>query len=166
MQLAVVIGFAILVALAVLALLWSVWPAWSKALLAVGVLGFAFFGYDAVRELGGLPSHDVLPARFLLLGAAVDEPAGRQSGSIYLWVSEIVEGRTGLAPRAYRVKYTKRLHEEVDKGVRRAKDGVAQMGTSENKLSGNRTGLGWLKPGADEQEVRIGDLPVPQLPEK
>jgi hypothetical protein len=29
-----------------------------------------------------------------------------------------------------------------------------------------RKGLGWLRPGSDEQEVKIRDLPAPQLPEK
>jgi hypothetical protein len=29
-----------------------------------------------------------------------------------------------------------------------------------------KKGIGWLRPGADEQEVKIRDLPAPQLPEK
>ena len=166
MSLALIIGFAVLLTLCALALLWSTWPAWTKALLAVGVAVFAFVGHDAVRELGGLPSSEPLPPRFLMLAAAVDEPTSKGEGSIFMWVSEIVEGRTGLAPRAYRVRYTKNLHTQIDEGLRRSKDGVSQMGTVEIKLAGNKGGLGWLKPGADEQEVKIRDLPSPQLPEK
>lgn len=166
MALTVIAGFSVLLALAALALLWSHWPAWSKVLLAIGVTGFSFFGHHAVRELGGLPSQEPLPARFLMLAAAVDEPTSKGAGTIFLWVSEIVEGRSGLAPRAYRVPYTKNLHSQVDEGLKRSKDGVAQMGTSEVKQAGQRGGYGWLKPGADEQEIRIRDLPSPQLPEK
>jgi hypothetical protein len=166
MSLALTLSFAVLLGLAVLALLWSPWPVWSKGLLAVGVAAFSFFGHEAVRELGGLPSNEPLPPRFLMLAAAVDEPTSRGGGSIFMWVSEIVEGRSGLAPRAYRVKYTKNLHAQIDEGLKRTKDGVAQMGTAEVKLTGGRSGLGWLKPGADEQEVKIRDLPSPQLPEK
>lgn len=166
MSLALIIAFAVLLALAVLALLWSPWPAWSKGLLALGVAAFAFLGHDAVRELGGLPANEPLPARFLMLAAAVDEPTSKGGGTIFLWVSEIVEGRSGLAPRAYRVPYSKGLHTQIDEGLKRSKDGVSQMGTAEVKLAGQRTGLGWLKPGADEQEVKIRDLPSPQLPEK
>jgi hypothetical protein len=166
MSSAVIVGFAVLVALAVFALLWSRWPAWSKALLALSVGLFSFFGHGAVQELGGLPTNEPLPARFLMLAAAVDEPTSKGGGSIFLWVSEIVEGRSGLAPRAYRVRYSKNLHTQIDEGLKRSKDGVSQMGTAEIKQAGQRTGLGWLKPGADEQEVKIRDLPSPQLPEK
>jgi hypothetical protein len=166
MSLAIIISFSVLLCLAVLALLWSPWPGWVKGLLALGVAAFAFFGHEAVLELGGLPSNEPLPPRFLMLAAAVDEPTSKGEGTIFLWVSEIVEGRTGLAPRAYRVRYSKGLHTQVDEGLKRSKDGVSQMGTAEVKLAGNRSGLGWLKPGADEQEIKIKDLPAPQLPEK
>jgi hypothetical protein len=166
MTLALVISFAALLGVAVSALLWSRWPAWSKGLLALGAGAFSFYGYGAVLELGGLPTQEPLPPRFLMLAAAVDEPVGKNGGSIFLWVSAIVEGRSGLAPRAYRLNYSKHLHTQVDEGLKRSKDGVAQMGTAEIKQPGNRLGLGWLKPGADEQEIKIRDLPSPQLPEK
>ena len=166
MSLALVLSFAVLLALLVLALLWSRWPAWLKTLLVLGVSGFYFFGHEAVRDIWGIPTNEPLPPRFVMLAAAIDEPTGKTSGSIFLWVSEIVDGRTGLAPRAYRQNYSKSLHTQVDEGLRRSKDGVGQMGTAEVKVSGNKRGNGWLKPGSDEQEVKIRDLPSPQLPEK
>jgi hypothetical protein len=166
MSLALTIAFAALALLLALALLWSRWPAWTKTLLIAGVTVLYFYGYDAVRAIHGVPSNEPLPERFVMLAAAVDEPGTKGPGSIFLWVSEIVEGRTGLAPRAYRVKYTKDLHGQIDEGLRRSKDGVSQMGTAEIKTLGNKRGLGWLKPGEDEQEVKIRDLPSPQLPEK
>jgi hypothetical protein len=166
MSLALIIAFAALLLLLVLALLWSRWPAWMKTLLIVGVTVLYFYGHEAVRAIWGVPSDEPLPQRFVMLAAAVDEPTAKGAGSIFLWVSEIVEGRTGLAPRAYRVKYTKELHNEVDLGLRRGKDGVSQMGTAELKNYGSKRGFGWLIPSADEQEVKIRDLPSPQLPEK
>ena len=39
-----------------------------------------------------------------------------------------------------------------------------QMGTSEPKVG--KRGLSWLRPGNDEQVIKIRDMPVPQLPEK
>jgi hypothetical protein len=39
------------------------------------------------------------------------------------------------------------------------------VGTAEIK-AGVGKGLGWLAPGNDEQEIKISDLPSPQLPEK
>ncbi len=166
MSLALILGFSVLLALLALALLWSRWPAWMKTLLVIGVSVFYFYGYGAVRDIWGVPSDEPLPPRFVMLAAAVDEPSTKTSGSIFMWISEIVEGRVGLAPRAYRVKYSKDLHNQIDEGVRRGKDGVSQMGTADIKTYGNKRGVGWLKPGSDEQEIKIRDLPSPQLPEK
>jgi hypothetical protein len=45
------------------------------------------------------------------------------------------------------------------------REGVPQMGTAEAK-QGNGKGSSWLNPGSDEQEVKIMDLPTPQVPEK
>jgi hypothetical protein len=39
------------------------------------------------------------------------------------------------------------------------------MGIAEAK-AGNGKGPTWLNPGTDEQEVKILDLPTPQVPEK
>jgi hypothetical protein len=48
--------------------------------------------------------------------------------------------------------------------MKKARQGISQMGTAEPR--GGRKGLGWLRPGADEQVVKIRDMPAPQLPEK
>ena len=165
MGIALVISFAAVLLLILLALLWSHWPAWMKGVLVLGVTGLYFFGNDAVHQIWGVPSIDALPARFVMLAAAVDEPSGKTPGSIFMWVSEPREGVKKLEPRAYRVPYTKELHAQIDAGVRKGRDGISQMGTAEAK-AGNARGAGWLKPGNDEQEIKIRDLPSPQLPEK
>jgi len=61
--------------------------------------------------------------------------------------------------------YTRTLHEQISDGMRKGREGVPQMGTAEVK-PGNGKGAGWLNPGSDEQEVKIMDLPTPQVPEK
>ena len=165
MGLAIVLSFAALLLLILLALLWSGWPSWLKGVLVLAVTGLYFFGNDAVHQIWGVPSADPLPERFVMLGAAVDEPTAKTPGSIFLWVSVPREGLKKLEPRAYRVPYTKELHTQIDQGVRKGKDGISQMGTAEVK-AGNARGVGWLKPGNDEQEIKIRDLPSPQLPEK
>ncbi len=165
MGLALVLAFAALLLLILLALLWSRWPAWLKGVLVFGVTGLYFFGNDAVHQIWGVPSLDALPQRFVMLAAAVDEPSGKTPGSIFMWVSEPREGVKKLEPRAYRVPYTKELHAQIDAGVRKGRDGISQMGTAEAR-AGNARGIGWLKPGNDEQEIKIRDLPSPQLPEK
>jgi hypothetical protein len=165
MGLALVLSFAALLLLVLLALLWSRWPGWMKTVLVLAVTVLYFYGNDAVHQIWGVPSADALPERFVMLAAAVDEPVGKNPGSIFMWVSVPREGVNKLEPRAYRVPYTKELHAQIDQGVRKGRDGISQMGTAEAK-AGNARGTGWLKPGSDEQEIKIRDLPSPQLPEK
>jgi hypothetical protein len=49
--------------------------------------------------------------------------------------------------------------------MKKGREGIPQMGTAEVK-GGNGKGASWLNPGTDEQEVKILDLPTPQVPEK
>lgn len=165
MSLALILSFSGLLLLVLLALVWSPWARWLKLGLVLAVTAFYFYGYDAVHRIWGIPSTDALPERFVMLAAVVEEPGPKSSGAIYLWVSEPQEGGPLLAPRAYKLPYTKNLHQQVDEGVRKGKDGVSQMGTAEAK-AGTGKGGGWLRPGNDEQEIKIRDLPLPQLPEK
>ncbi len=165
MSLALILAFAALLLITLLALLWSRWPAWMKALLLLGVTGMYFFGYGAVHEIWGIPSTDAMPDRFIMLASVIEEPTQRAAGAIYLWVSVPREGGPMLAPRAYKLPYTKELHTQIDDGVRKGRDGISQMGVAEIK-AGKGLGSGWLKPGNDEQEIKIRDLPSPQLPEK
>ena len=67
-------------------------------------------------------------------------------------------------PRAFRLPYTKDLHALLNEGMKKVRQGVSQMGSSEPK-AGKRD-ASWLRPGSDEQVVKIRDLPAPQLPEK
>jgi hypothetical protein len=49
--------------------------------------------------------------------------------------------------------------------MKKGRQGIAQMGTAEFK-AGNGKGSSTINPGADEQEIKILDLPTPQAPEK
>lgn len=164
MTLPVVLSFCALLLLCALALLWSRWPAWLKGLLVAGVTVFYFYADDTVHSLGGWPSSDALPERFVLLAAVIEEPTPKVSGALYLWVSALEDGRPGAQPRAYRLPYNKELHATLNEGMKKVRQGVTQMGTAEPKAG--RTGFSWLRPGSDEQAVTIRDLPAPQLPEK
>ena len=166
MGLSIVLAFSALLLLLSLALLWSRWPGWLKGVLVLAVTALYFYGNEAIHGIWGIPSAEALPERFIMLASAVDEPVGRSAGSIFLWVSVPREGAANrLEPRAYRVPYTKELHTQIDIGLRKGRDGISQMGTAEAK-AGNSRSVGWLKPGSDEQEIKIRDLPSPQLPEK
>lgn len=164
MTTAVVLSFAALVLLCTLALLWSRWPAWLKALLVVGVTGFYFFADGQVHGLAGWPSRDALPERFVLLAAVIEEPSAKTKGALYVWVNELKDGKPSAQPRAYQLPYAKDLHALLNEGMKKVRQGISQMGTAEPKAGPK--GFSWLRPGSDEQNVKIRDLPVPQLPEK
>lgn len=165
MPLALVLAFTVVVLLTALALVWSRWPGWLKGLLVVGVTCLYFWGHQVVSAVLGLPSPGPLPERFIMVGAMVQEPLRDAPGAIFLWVRPIVGGQTAGEPRAFRVAYSRSLHEQIDLGVKKGREGVAQMGTAQAK-DGRGRGGGWLKPGDDEQEVHLRDVPQPQLPEK
>jgi hypothetical protein len=158
------LAFVALVLLCTLALVWSHWPAWLKGLLVLATTTLYFFGHQAVHEMWGWPSSDALPERFVLLAAVFDEPDKRSEGALYIWVNGLHEGKPDAQPRAYKLPYSKDLHALLAEGMKKARMGVSQMGTAEPKRG--RSGFSWLRPGADEQDLKIRDLPVPQLPEK
>lgn len=164
MTLSVVLSFAVLLLLAVLALLYSRWPAWLKGLLLAGVAVFYFWANDVVHAMWGWPAADPLPERFVLLAAVIDEPNAKSAGALYVWVNAIENGKPVQQPRAYKLPYAKDLHALLNEGIKKSRQGVSQMGTATPKAG--KKGFSWLRPGRDEQEIKIRDLPSPQLPEK
>ena len=164
MTLALVLGFAALVLLCALALLWSRWPAWLKGLLVAGVTVLYFHGNTVLHEMWGWPSADPLPERFVLLAAVIEEPTAKTSGALYVWVNALENGKPSPQPRAFRLAYTKDLHSLLNDGMKKVRQGVSQMGTATPRPG--TKGISWLRPGSEEQEVKIRDLPQPQLPEK
>jgi len=162
--LSLVLSFVGLVLLTVLALLWSRWPAWAKAILVLGVTVFYFFADDLAHRMWGWPSTDAMPERFVLLAAVIDEPNARHAGGLYVWVNALEGGKPAEQPRAFRLSYSKDLHALLNEGVKKAREGVTQLGTTEPKPG--KGGLPWLRPGNDQVTLKLRDMPVPQLPEK
>ena len=78
------------------------------------------------------------------------------AGGLYVWVAALEDGKPAAQPRAYRLPYAKDLHALLGEGMKKVRQGVSQMGTAEPKV-GSR-GLAWLRPGSDEQVVKIRDL--------
>jgi len=164
MSLAVILSFVVLVLLCTLALVYSRWPTWLKGVLVLGVTVFYFYADDVVHQLSGWPSPDALPERWVLLAAVIDEPSAKSNGALYVWVNAIDNGKPAAQPRSYKLPYTKDLHALLNEGMKKARQGVTQMGTAEPRPG--KRGVSWLRPGNDEQDVKIRDLPSPQLPEK
>jgi hypothetical protein len=149
---------------AALALVFSSWPRPAKAALVVAVTALWFFADGALEGAWGWPSRQALPERFVLLAAVVEEPTKQREGSLYVWVNALEAGKPVREPRAFRLAYRKDLHALLDEGMKKVRQGIAQLGTAQPKAGPK--GLAWLRPGSDEQDVKIRDLPAPQLPEK
>jgi len=156
--------FVTLAFLLLLALVASPWPRAVKALLVLAVTGLYFGADQALQQVWGWPSRQPLPDRFVLLAVVADEPRGTRPGALYVWVNALEQGRPVDEPRAYALPYSKTLHTLLDEGMKKVRQGITQMGTA-TPMAGQR-GLSWLRPGANEQEVKVRDLPLPQLPEK
>ncbi|MCU0967830.1 MAG: hypothetical protein MUF03_03245 [Rubrivivax sp.] len=161
---AVLWAYVALAFVGLLALLASPWPRWAKALLLAGVTGLYFFAAAALDGVWGWPSRDRLPERFVLLAAVIEEPGKATPGALYVLVNALEQGKPVRQPRAFRLAYSKDLHALLDEGMKKARQGISQLGTAEPK-AGPR-GVSWLRPGSEEQVVKIRDMPVPQLPEK
>jgi hypothetical protein len=157
-------AYVALAFLALLALLASRWSRWAKALLVASVTGLYFFAHQVLGSVWGWPSRDALPERFVLLAAVIEEPSKTQPGALYVWVNALEKGKPAREPRAHRLPYSKDLHALLNEGMKKVRQGITQMGTAEPKTGPK--GLSWLRPGSEEQNLKIRDLPAPQLPEK
>ncbi|MEN9560223.1 MAG: hypothetical protein RLZZ502_1434 [Pseudomonadota bacterium] len=136
------------------------------ALIACTTLGY-FFVDHGVRQLGGWPVKQALPEKFILLAVVFDEPdpARGNAGALYLWVNEIINNKPVPEPRGYKLPYQKDLHGILAEAMKKNRNGITQLGKAEPKPQ--KGGLTWLRGGAeDTQDVKIQDMPTPQLPEK
>lgn len=147
--------------------LWTRWSVWLKMALVGVVTVFYFLAYDGVHGVLGWPAEEALPKRFVLLALVVDEPNKEKGnkGSLFIWVNGLEDNRPVAEPRAYRLPYEKDLHSLFNEAMKKNRQGISQMGTTEPK-SGPK-GFSWLRPpGNDKLTIKISDLPRPQLPEK
>lgn len=120
----IAIGFALVAGL----LLWFVigsrgrW--WLKLPVIAASCAFTFLVWAALDSFSGWPTAQTPPRRALLLASSVDEPR-----AIYVWLVEPSEPGPleyhpdGAEPRAYRLPYSRQLHEEVEKASKLASGG-------------------------------------------
>jgi hypothetical protein len=155
------VALAFVVALALVA---SNWPRWAKGLLVAGITALYFVADAGLAGVWGWPSRQALPERFVLLAAVIEEPGKTTPGALFVWVNALDNGKLTRQPRAYQLPYSKDVHSLLDEGMKKVRQGISQMGTAEPK--GGPRGFSWLRPGSTEQNVKIRDMPVPQLPEK
>ena len=133
MTTAVVLSFAALVLLCTFALLWSRWPAWQRACWCSRSRPSTSTPTTRLHGLAGCPRARRLPERFVLLAAVIEEPGAKSKGALYVWVNELKDGKPAAQPRAYRLPYQKDLHALLDEGMKKVRQGISQMGSTEPK---------------------------------
>ena len=191
----IAIGFVLIAAL----VLWFVIGAkgnWiSKAAMILLSLYFCLSVGLSVNEFMGWPTDDQLPSKFLLHWAVIKEPDVKSGdeGSIYVWVRPISEPEPKAEykewndyllsfydgksqPRAYRIPYSRPLHEETQKAINLMLKGNGVGGTSgegegKGKAAGKK-GKGDGKAGdggrslTNNGGIEFHKLPPPKLPDK
>lgn len=161
------LSYALLAFLLLVLCLATRWHWALKAAMVTVVSGFFIFNSQTLRGLSGWPAEDSLPEKFVFLSAVFDEPSPARDhpGNIYIWVNPMQDNRPLAMPRVFRLPYEKDLHRILGDGIRKAREGNTQMGSSK-PVRGPR-GLAWLLPAAnDKVEIKLSDLPRAQLPDK
>ena len=113
----------------------------------------------------GWPSKSQLPQEFQLHWAIIDEPdkIKNTEGAIYMWITKLdKENKNKGLPRAYKINYTRKNHEQIMQGLISLGDGVQQKGEKVKV----KEDIDIDEDLSNLQEIVIYELPKPLLPEK
>ena len=157
-------SFLLLVALILWLIILSKGKFWViKSIVITIATLFSIVVLLSLKDFIGWPSKSTLPQEFQLHWAIIDEPdkIKNTEGAIYMWVTELDKENKGL-PRAYKINYTRKNHEEIMKGLISLGDGIQQKG-EKVKVKEN---IDIDEDLSNLQEIVIYELPKPLLPEK
>lgn len=127
----IAVAFLLLAAL-LLALLLGSGRRWPVKLAAVVIVPlYAIAVWHALATFTGWPTRvDEPPARVVYVASLVREPSASSGGTIYLWATPPSSRRGPLdhrpepgEPRAYRLPYTRQLHEALQGADDATRDG-------------------------------------------
>ena len=164
--LALTIGFVVFAFLLTCLLMYGSQRKRIKLAIAIGISVMYFIGYNALKDSQGWAVSDEIPPKFILLAAVIEEPMkDKTKGEIFIWLQPLTDNRPAGEPRAYRLAYEKGLHSLFEEAIKKTRHGNSQMGSNEPKRGPK--GFNWLRPSGNEKpNIKITDLPAPQLPEK
>ena len=113
----------------------------------------------------GWPSKSQLPQEFQLHWAIIDEPdkIKNTEGAIYMWITKLdKENKNKGLPRAYKINYTRKNHEQIMQGLISLGDGIQQKGEKVKV----KEDIDIDEDLSNLQEIDIYELQKPLLPEK
>ena len=118
-----IVAYVILGGLLLSLNLFSSWNWFVKSVMNLLVVGFFVVTYHSWPGILGWPTERDLPNQFYLHAVNIDEPH-----RIYLWGTDIELGLGRTVPRSYGLPYTPKLHDNVDKAVRKLRKGLPVIG--------------------------------------
>ena len=163
-----IIAAYILLALLLLSInLYSKWSWQVKAATIVLTSVFYVVTYYSLPALLGWPTSQKPPSQFRLLAAHVIQPDKEKntSGTVYLWLSKIINMTELSEPRAYEFDYSAELHEKIINVNAKLDNDIAQIGEFKepddifNEVNEQRRGVRSIK-------IEFYDLPDPLFPDK
>ena len=167
----------------------------SKAVIILLSLYFCLSVGFSINNFVGWPTNESLPPKFLVHWAVIDEPDAKsgEEGNIYIWIKPLsVEEKNrdswnnyllsfyegGSKPRAYRLPYSRELHEQAQEvigmimqgqGVGGTNSGIGKgEGKSKNALGRDGKAKGEENGGSLTRNggIMFHRLPPPKLPNK
>lgn len=167
--LVLILAYVALAALLVTALVATRLPLLIKTALTLAVFGLYVASYEGWLSVQGWPTAtQPLPKRFLLHASVIEEPnpsAGTE-GRVYVWISDLVDGKPENYPRAYRLDYDKALHSDLEAALRNMRDGKVQLGRVTEIIEHPDRPTDLTRLGERRDTIEFYDLPDPALPEK
>ncbi len=159
-------SFLILVALILWLIILSKGKFWIiKSIVILTTTLFSIVVLLSLKDFVGWPSSSNLPEEFLLHWAIINEPdkIKNTEGEIYIWATKLdKENKIKGIPRAYKIDYTRKNHEEITAGLIKVGEGIQQKG---QKVKAKEN-IDIDEDLSNLQEIAIFDLPKPLLPQK
>lgn len=134
-------GFILVVGFLYLLLIRTGLPIPLKVFAVILATGFYWVQYQSLLEFTGWPSHDELPAEFVLIASEIVEPNKQtgEEGVIYWWLRDRAD--LMLPPRVYQLPYRAETHEQGEQVIQDQQKGSVYVGKKRHS-GGGAPGMG------------------------
>lgn len=156
-----IVGYVILGALLLSLNLFSSWNWFVKSVMNFLTVAFFVVTYHSWPGILGWPTERDLPNQFYLHAVIVEEP-----DRIYLWGTDIELGLGQTIPRSYGLAYTAKLHDKVDKAVRKLKKGLPVIGQVLQSTANVENAENLEQASTSDTDIKFIDAPQSLIPGK
>lgn len=112
---------------------------WIKSFVILVTSYFSLAVWMALHSYMGWSTQDPLPAKYQVFWIVINEPREDYEGEIHVWIRSLnsqtknnfLEYTTSNEPRAYKLQYSRELHEEAQRALGSLKQGRPIVGGKE-----------------------------------